>query len=85
MEEELRFTQSLGKWEVALAVFQAMVKRDPDAAEAEFCSKTRMGSTISIALYHPGGWNDDVWSRIQDYAQQIEQQYPGLILLPEKG
>jgi hypothetical protein len=83
--DDHRFTQSLGRWEVAVAVFQAQVKRDPDASEAEFSACTRMGSTISVSLRNPTGWSDEAWVRVEAYARDVEQQYPGLVLLPERA
>ena len=84
MEDDLRFTQSLGKWEAALAVFQAMVKRDSRLRAVEFRGNTRMGGTITIGLHLPGGWTGEIWSVVEAHARKLEKQYPGLVLLPEQ-
>ena len=85
MDDDLRFTQSLGKWEAALAIFHAMVRRDTTLSQVEIRSKTRMGATISLSLAHPTGWSDESWGRVEHIARQMEKQYPGLVLLVEKA
>jgi hypothetical protein len=82
--EDHRFTRSLGRWEVAVAVCQARVERGPEATQTEFSTCTRMGSTISVGLRNPAGWSDESRARVEAYARDVEQQYPGLVLLPER-
>lgn len=85
MDDDLRFTQSLGKWEAALAIFQTMVKRDPQLSSVSVKGTTRMGGTIQIALDRAEGWTEETWALVEEHAKKLEKQYPGLVLLPERG